>query len=98
MRDWIGFIAKHWKVAAAALPSLLLCAVAYGRVAQTVQSIDDRVTWIEGTHPEGTAALVSQGAADALEIRKRLDRLSDDASATRADVARLCDHFGLPSH
>jgi len=97
MGNWINTVKRNWKVVAAGIPTIWLCAVAFGQAKQTIQSIDDRLSWVEGTHPEATAALSKRNADDNAEIRRRLDQISDDAAASRADIARLCDHFGLPS-
>jgi hypothetical protein len=84
-------LSKYWHVAA----SVLTLAMSIGVVRGKYSSQGGRVDAIESTRPEATAALTQRNANDLTEVRRRIDKMSDDLGDLKVSVARLCTAFGL---
>lgn len=87
------FIWRHWPLISAALMCVLSIGIAKGKYSD----LDGRVGALEQAHPDATAALTRQNADDVRAMRLQIDRIREDVSATRVDVARLCASLGVPS-
>ena len=94
MRDVLRFVYRHWQI----VSSILVVALSLGAARQRFSGLEDRVSFIEESHPDAIAAMAQRDAAEDAAIRLELEAIHNDVALTRADVAYIRGRIGAGSN
>jgi hypothetical protein len=83
MRAFVEFVRKHWELVSA----IAMLLIGLGAAQQRVGGLEQRIGWVEDSHPDATATLVQQLAKDENAINIELAGIRTDVSGARADIA-----------